>query len=148
MGGINTKLSNRNRTLESGIAAVELALVLPILLIVVFAIINFAALMYDYIVMTNAAREGARWGSIHTNTAFNCSTDATGNSDPCQVANSYAAMQMINFGSSALTSTQASGDGTAGSMVTVTVSYSYTGVGWFLSPFFQNISATSQMYHE
>jgi Flp pilus assembly protein TadG len=148
MGGTSPKLSSRNPNFESGMAAVELALVLPILLIVVFAIINFAALMYDYIVITNAAREGARWGSIHTNEGFNCSTDATGNSDPCQVANSYASMQMINFGSSASTSTQASGDGTAGSMVTVTVTYSYTGVGWFLSPFFQNIRATSQMYHE
>lgn len=133
---------------ESGVAAVELALVLPVLLVVVFAIINFAALMYDYIVLTNAAREGARWGTIHTDTAFSCSTSATGNSDPCQVANSYAAAQMISFGSSVTTSATASGSGTAGSLVTVTVTYSFTGVGWFLSTFFQNISATSTMYHE
>lgn len=138
----------QRRSRESGIAAVELAIVLPVLLMIVFAIINFAALMYDYIVITNAAREGARWGTIHTSEAFSCSTTDTGSSNPCEVANSYAANQMLNFGASVTTSTTATGDGTAGSLVTATVSYNFTGVGWFLSPFFKNINATSQMFHE
>jgi len=130
------------------VTAVEMALVLPILLTVVFAIINFAAVMYDYIVITNAAREGARWASIHTQSVFFCSSSAVGTSNPCEVANSYAADRLLNFGALSSPLTTASGAGTAGSPVTVTVTFSFTGVGWFLSGYFDDLSATSIMSHE
>lgn len=133
---------------EHGVAAVEMALVLPILVMVVFAIINFAAVLYDYIVITNAAREGARWASINTYTAFSCSSSTVGTNDPCEVANSYAADRLLNFGPASQPLTTASGSGSAGSLVTVTVTYSFKGVGWFLSDDFDDLSATSIMNHE
>lgn len=133
---------------ERGLAAVELALVLPILIMVVFAVINFAAVMYDYIVMTNSAREGARWASINTHTAFSCSSTAVGTNDPCEVANRYAADRLLNFGVATSPLTTASGAGTAGSLVTVTMTYSFKGIGWFLSDYFDDLSATSIMNHE
>lgn len=45
---------------ESGAAAVELALVLPILLVLVFGIIDFGRAYNAQISLTQAAREGAR----------------------------------------------------------------------------------------
>ena len=45
---------------ESGAAAVELALVLPILLVLVFGIIDFGRAYNAKISLTQAAREGAR----------------------------------------------------------------------------------------
>jgi Flp pilus assembly protein TadG len=53
----------RQRRSEKGASAVEFALVLPILLFVVFAIIDFGWLFYVDIQVTNAARDGARWGA-------------------------------------------------------------------------------------
>ena len=51
---------------RDAVAAVEFALVLPVLLLILFGIINFGTLMYDQAVITNAAREGARWASINS----------------------------------------------------------------------------------
>ena len=48
------------RRAERGAAAVEMALVLPMLLFVVFGIIDFGRLLNAQITLTEAAREGAR----------------------------------------------------------------------------------------
>ena len=45
---------------EDGAAAVEMALVLPILLLLVFGIIEFGFIFNRYISVTHAAREGVR----------------------------------------------------------------------------------------
>lgn len=50
----------RERLADRGAAAVETALVLPLLLMVVFAIIDFGRLLNAQIKVTEAAREGAR----------------------------------------------------------------------------------------
>jgi Flp pilus assembly protein TadG len=49
---------------EDGAAAVEMALVLPILLLLVFGIIEFGFIFNRYISVTHAAREGARQMAI------------------------------------------------------------------------------------
>jgi TadE-like protein len=49
---------------ERGAAAVEFALVVPILLMLVFGIIDFGLMIRANTVLANAAREGARNGSI------------------------------------------------------------------------------------
>lgn len=52
----------RGRDLERGQSLVEFVLALPILLVIVFGIIEFAAAWRTYQVITNVAREGARVG--------------------------------------------------------------------------------------
>lgn len=49
---------------EKGAALIEFALVLPILLILVFGIIEFGFFIYDQSVITNASREAARAGIV------------------------------------------------------------------------------------
>ncbi len=49
---------------EKGQALVELAFVLPILLILVFGIIEFGNIYYTNLTLNNASREGARTGAI------------------------------------------------------------------------------------
>ena len=51
---------------ERGAAAVEFALVLPILLVLAFGIIDFGRLLYTYNNLTSAVREGARFASVQT----------------------------------------------------------------------------------
>lgn len=45
---------------ERGAAAVELAIILPLLLVLVGGIIDFGRLLYAEVMVTNAAREGVR----------------------------------------------------------------------------------------
>lgn len=49
---------------ESGAAMVEFAIVLPLLLLLVFGIIEFGFLLYNKAMLTNASREGAREGIL------------------------------------------------------------------------------------
>jgi Flp pilus assembly protein TadG len=53
------KLSH-DRRCERGSAAVEFALVLPVLLLLIFGIIDFGRMLAAKITLTEAAREGAR----------------------------------------------------------------------------------------
>jgi Flp pilus assembly protein TadG len=54
-----------NRENERGQAIVEFAIVLPLLLILLFGVIDFGRALQTYITINNASREGARLGSIN-----------------------------------------------------------------------------------
>jgi hypothetical protein len=50
---------------EDGQNIVEFALLLPVLLYILMGIIQFGFIFAAYLTLNNAAREGARWGSIY-----------------------------------------------------------------------------------
>jgi len=52
---------------EKGASAVEFALILPILIILVFGIVEFGIAFNNYITITHAAREGARIAAVDLN---------------------------------------------------------------------------------
>lgn len=60
-------LARRGVRFGRGVAAVEFALILPLLLVILFGIIDFGLMLYDKAVITNAAREGARAGIVLRN---------------------------------------------------------------------------------
>lgn len=62
----------RRRRRESGQAMVEFALVLPVLLIVLLAILRFGLLFENYLTLTDAVRSGARTLAIGRGTANAC----------------------------------------------------------------------------
>ena len=49
---------------QRGQTLVELALVLPVIILILFGILEFGRIFHSYIVITNAAREGARLGAV------------------------------------------------------------------------------------
>ncbi len=53
---------------ESGQSLVECAMVLPLLLVILFAIIDFGRIYQSNVSLTNAVREGARLGSVGATT--------------------------------------------------------------------------------
>jgi Flp pilus assembly protein TadG len=60
MGALTRFARRRHLPNDSGSELIELAIVLPILLFVIAAIVDFGFLFQRYEVVTNAAREGAR----------------------------------------------------------------------------------------
>ena len=136
-------MKNKNWA-QRGVSAIEFAIVLPVLLAILLGIVNYGLLMYNQAVITNAAREGARWASIHN-------TAATGD-EACDVARNYAEDHLISFAAPALVVTQSNG-GTflSGEAQEVTVTYTYTGVGALLEYLFVRngeYKATAVMLHE
>ena len=57
---------------ERGAAAVEFAIVLPLLAAVLFGIMEFSLIMYDKALITSASREGARFGSLYKTARPDC----------------------------------------------------------------------------
>ncbi len=54
-----------SRTSDRGAAAVEFALLLPVLLLIVFGIVDFGRAINTQITLTQAAREGARLAALN-----------------------------------------------------------------------------------
>ena len=50
---------------DSGAAAVEFALILPVLILLIGGIVDFGRAMYTEVMLTNASREGARTAIIN-----------------------------------------------------------------------------------
>ena len=54
------------RRSESGASAVEFALLLPVLMMILFGITEFGFALYRQSILTNASREGARLGIVQS----------------------------------------------------------------------------------
>ena len=137
---------------DSGVAAVEFALILLPLLLIIFGIINFGILLTNQSIITNAAREGARWASIHSTATYG--TGCTNSYsltpvDPCQVAYTYASAKLINFSNRATLQASITSPAlyTRGAPQSISVVYVYKEVGWVLG-ISKQYSALSVMLHE
>ncbi len=58
------RLTRRLLGCERGAELIEMALVTPVLLLLVLGIVDFGFLFQQYVVLTNAAAEGARVGTL------------------------------------------------------------------------------------
>lgn len=109
---------------QNGAAAVEFALVLPLLVLLLFGIIEFSLLFYNKAMLTNASREGARTGIVYDYPARILDSRIK------TVVKDYARAHLITFSSSKLedvniviTPEEAVRD--SGDNLTVTVNYQY-----------------------
>lgn len=116
---------------QRGASIVEFAIVLPLLLLLVFGIIEFGLLLYNKAMVTNASREGARAGIVYRENPPGTYSplSLTGPSSIETVVKSYTSMNLVTFASGTTTPTIT---GTScvtalrGGDLTVTVAYPYT----------------------
>jgi Flp pilus assembly protein TadG len=113
---------------QKGASAIEFAILLPLLVVILFGIVEFSILFYDKAVITNASREGAREGIVFQNPRYE--DDALlGLID--SVVTTYCGNRLITFGtpSSVQTSIPNSSPGvttyTKGVILPVTVQYQF-----------------------
>jgi Flp pilus assembly protein TadG len=83
----------RQHTSQKGAAAVEFALVLPLLIVLTFGIIEFGVFLYNQQVITNASREGARAGIVATGSARVTAAEIR------TIVQNYCASRLFTFGS-------------------------------------------------
>ena len=100
--------------------AVEAALLLPMMVLLIFGMIEFSLLLYNRQVITNGSREGARAGIVQTGGPR--VTDGEINA----VVNQYCLNRLITFGAATGPSTSVTRSGAVfGSDLTVRVTYDY-----------------------
>lgn len=113
---------------ESGQSLVEFAIIVPVLLILVFGIIDFGMGLRAYITVTQATREGARYASVG-NAAGTFSSGGTGDCDGStsttavgRVCNAMSGLNLINLTSVSVTYP---GGAASGQSVRVAAQYRY-----------------------
>jgi Flp pilus assembly protein TadG len=112
------------RQAQQGAAAVEFALVLPILLLVFFGMVELSLALYDKAIITNASREGARAGIVLSSPKM---TDAQIRA----VVLNYTNGSLISLGTTTAPTVTVvqSNPASFPNALRVTVSYTYKGLG-------------------
>ncbi len=113
---------------ERGAAAVEMALLLPVLILLLLGVMEFGRAFNTQIVMTNAAREGVRVMSISKDVSVARSSVLTAAS----ALNPALAGSNVVISADGATS---SNPCPAGSTATVTISYQLTSLTGIAGPF-------------
>jgi Flp pilus assembly protein TadG len=112
------------RASQRGTSSVELALILPIFLFVLFGLIELSVALYDKAVLTQASREGARAGIVLRQPKLSVA-------EIQQVVLNYTRGSLISLGTSkdpVVTVTQST-PATYPNPLSVKVDYTYTGLG-------------------
>lgn len=167
------KINNLSDNQVRGVAAVEFALVLPVLLFIFIGIVEFGIMLYDQAVITNAAREGARWGVVQVAaqlpnstvsacaqvspyTGSSCSGTYSTPNDACEVASQYGAQTLISLGGASSPSVSVSCNSqmvgsTQRFAIDVKVQYPFVGFGFGITQNLlsnQQLTSESVMYYE
>lgn len=77
---------------QRGATAVEFAIVILLFITIIFGIIEFGLLMYNQHIVTNASREGARYGIVYS------FPDRINANDIKATVTSYGSQYIISFG--------------------------------------------------
>ena len=105
---------------QKGASAVEFALLLPVLILILFGTIEFGLLLYNQQVITNASREGARAGIV-------AQTPRVSESEIETVVLNYCGTNLVTFGAYAAPAVNVSSTGNMfGDDLTVRVTFDYT----------------------
>lgn len=114
----------RKRLSQRGTTSVELALVLPVFLLLLFGFVELSLALYDKAILTQASREGARAGIVLRQPKLTVA-------EIQQVVLNYTQDALISLGPSTtpvVTVTQST-PATFPNPLTVQVEYTYTGLG-------------------
>lgn len=104
---------------QKGASAIEFAIILPVLVLLLFGTIEFSLLLYNQQVITNASREGARAGIV-------AQSPRVSDAEISTIVTSYGGGNLITFGAAnvPISVTTRTGD-TFQSDLTVDVTYNY-----------------------
>ena len=127
---------------ESGASAVEFALLLPVLMVILFGVIECGMALYRQAILTNASREGARLGIVQ-------STPPIANAAVTAKINAYLTAAGINPGTVTRNVPVLTGGTGSDVIVTLTLPYTYVVLPGLTSitPSI-NLVATTVMRHE
>ena len=116
------RFNRGTRNGEKGQSLAEFVMVLPIFLILVFAIIDFGMGFHAWLTVTNSAREGARLGSVRAPAGGACDNDPTTKADniDCRVRETADTLDQAKL-SVNITNAQ----GNPGTSIVVDVDYDY-----------------------
>lgn len=138
----------KRKILRAG-SLIEFVCVLPLMLMLLTGIIDYCFMLYDKSVITNASREGARYGIVRRSPTYASMASVI------TYATNNATNNLVSFSGSSpavtVTATSSTSTPTSGSTLTVKVSYVYTDLllHYFIGGTgINNLSSTTVMTYE
>lgn len=120
----NKDIENPINQKNSGLAAVELAIVAPLFLVLIFSVLELGILLMDKALISAASREAARSGVAYSSTPLSDTQIKT-------IAQNYAS-NLINFGTTTVNVTVAHpAADSVGTPLSVSVSFTYNSLVLF-----------------
>ncbi|UCE71936.1 MAG: pilus assembly protein [Nitrospiraceae bacterium] len=108
---------------QEGAAAIEFAIILPLLMMILFGIIEFSIAFYDKAMITNASREGARAGIVFKPVPRETTAE---NTEIENVVTTFLADKLITLGTSNAPVVAINREGfSTGDSLSITVTYNY-----------------------
>jgi Flp pilus assembly protein TadG len=141
---IDTRSAKKSLNSQKGATLVEFALIASLLFLLLFAIIEFGIYLFNKQVITNASREGARFGIVSKEERMT-------EEEIRQVVNLYCQNNLVTFGAAndPVTATlpvdSDKDDASFGDELTVTVTFNY---GYLFLPFNSEMKAVTVMRYE
>jgi Flp pilus assembly protein TadG len=120
---MSSRSNVRLRTRQKGQAALEFALVVVFLVVLLVSILEMTLFIYTYAALNNAAKEGVRYAVVHGSSSASPSAPGS-TTNVVSTVQSYAAASLHTLSSSNV-SVDYTGGNTPGSTVEVTVNYPY-----------------------
>jgi Flp pilus assembly protein TadG len=130
---------------DRGSTLIEFALISVMFVIVLLGVVEMGRMVLVYTTIANAAREGTRYAIVH-GADQTVSPSGPGNVTNVQtVVKNFASAGLLNTGALTITVSYPNGNNTAGSTVTVKVTYRYDPfVNFFSSILNTTLGSTSE----
>ncbi len=129
----------QQRATQRGMAVLELAIILPFFLALIFGGISYGIALYNQAVITNASREAARTGVVFK-------VPVASDSEIIQTALDYCEHNLVTFGAAATPQVHVdySSGRQSGAPLTVSIEYAFKGIalGTLFNPGTLNARAT------
>ena len=132
----------RFRNTEAGQALVEFTMIIPVFCLLLFGLVDFGRAFYTWLIVTNAAREGARVAAVQETAA---NVDARIYESFCETYPSNCSLNP-----SKLTITKTNVQGTRGSAVVIELDYNFdyvTPIGNIVALFGDSLSEPTISAH-
>jgi len=133
---------------ERGSSLIEFALISVMLVIVLVGVVEMGRMVLVYTTIANAARAGARYAIVH---GADQTVSPSGPGNPCTCPNvktavkNFASAGLVNISQLTITVSYPNGSNTAGSPVTVKVTYTYDPlINYFSSILNKTLGSTSE----
>lgn len=115
---------------DSGAALIEFSISILVLLFLIFWTFELSMMMYSYVVMGDAAKEGVRYAIVHGLASGSCSGPSTGCADSTganvvSVVKTYAANSLHNTSAIVVQANYLDSSSAAPSRIQIKVAYTY-----------------------
>jgi Flp pilus assembly protein TadG len=140
------------RKMDRGSSLLEFALIAVMFVLVLLGVVEMGRMVLVYTTVANAARAGARYAIVHGGDRTGTGADGpSGPGSPCTctqvktVVKNFASAGLLTTSNLNISVTYPNGVNTAGSPVSVTVTYPYDPLVAFFNPLLSNtLGSTSQ----